>query len=287
MTEPQVAWPDMSTEQISAAYNNSAAVGNFPQILSRFQAQSLAFYAKHPELRRVHYGSHERQCLDWVGAAGTAANAPLFLFIHGGYWQYCAKEDFSFIARGPLAHGMHVALVEYRLAPQVSMTDIVADIGACLDHLHTHAAALGIDTRHVCLSGHSAGGHLTALFRGHPLVTHAMPISALVDLAPIARTHLNQNLQLTEAQVKAFSPVRHLLPAGKPCTVVVGAAELPELVRHSVDYTQACRQAGDAVDYLALPGAHHFSVLDDLADPQGQQMLALQRMFDKSVFSSR
>ena len=92
MTEPYVAWPDMSTEQISAAYNNSAAVGNFPQILARFQAQSQAFYAEHPEVRRIHYGSRERQCLDWVGATGSAATAPLFIFIHGGYWEQVTQD---------------------------------------------------------------------------------------------------------------------------------------------------------------------------------------------------
>ena len=38
----------------------------------------------------------------------------------------------------------------------------------------------------ICLSGHSAGGHLTAANKDHPFVSHAFPLSALVDLEPIS-----------------------------------------------------------------------------------------------------
>lgn len=68
--------------------------------------------------------------------------------------------------------------------------------------------------------------------------------------------------------------------AGAPLTVAVGAAELPELVRHSREYAEACRAAGQPVAYLPVAGATHFSVLDDLADPEGAQMTALMARFD-------
>lgn len=270
----------LTQAQRDAAYSNSGAVGNFPDIMARFQARSAAFYGTHNCQRGLRYGPGERQRYDWIAAVGAQPSAPLFIFIHGGYWQYCAKEDFSFVAQGPLAHGMHVALVEYTLAPQARMTEIVADIGAFLDHMSTQCSALNIDTTRVCLSGHSAGGHLTAVHRDHPFVTHTLPISALVDLEPIRQTNLNQALGLSDEEVQLFSPLRHLHRGQKSCTVAVGGAELPELLRHSQVYANAAVECGQAATLLTLPGLHHFSVLDDLADPGGQQVRAVLDMFE-------
>jgi acetyl esterase/lipase len=76
---------------------------------------------------------------------------------------YYTKEDFAFVAQGPLAHGFNVALAEYTLAPEATMTRIVAEIRSLLDHLAASANAAGFGGRPVCLSGHSAGGQLAAL----------------------------------------------------------------------------------------------------------------------------
>ena len=64
---------------------------------------------------------------------------------------------------------------------------------------------------------------------------------------------------------------------GAPTTVVVGDAELPELVRHSREYAAQCRQCGETAKYVPVPGCNHFSVLEDLASPTGVQMTALTR----------
>lgn len=271
----------LAPAQLDAAYSNSGAVGNFPEIMARFQARSAAFYGARQVRRGLPYGSQPRQVFDWIGA-DTHGKAPLFVFIHGGYWQYCVKEDFAFIAEGPLALGMHVALVEYRLAPVARMSDIAADIAAFLEHLHAHLDEWGVDRARVCLSGHSAGGHLTAVHRSHVAVSHAMPISALVDLEPIRRTNLNAALQLSAGEIAELSPLRHLeTGAFKPTTLTVGGDELPELQRHSRCYVQAAQSLGQPVDLLTLDGLHHFSVLDDLAQADGRQMRALQRLFGR------
>ena len=51
---------------------------------------------------------------------------PLFVFIHGGYWQRNDKETFSFVAEGPGAIGINVAVPGYTLAPEATLADIVA-----------------------------------------------------------------------------------------------------------------------------------------------------------------
>lgn len=95
------------------------------------------------------------------------------IFIHGGYWQSCNKEDFAFITAGPLARGFDVMLVEYTLAPQTTLTEIHRQIGAALDAIGRQPGLCSP----VYLSGHSAGGHLAACWQAHP-VADAVPQSA-------------------------------------------------------------------------------------------------------------
>lgn len=262
----------MDRPALDAAYDNTKAIPDFPAVLADFRARSAALYAAASCRRDLRYGDHPRERYDWI-ACGQP-DAPTFVFIHGGYWQNCDKEDFAFIAGGPLARGFNVVLVEYTLAPEASMTRIVGEIGRLLDHLAADRDGLGTAGRPLVLSGHSAGGHLTAQFRAHPAVTAALPISALVDLEPIALSWLDDKLRLSAQEVDAYSPLRHV-GKGAPTVVAVGGAELPELVRHSDEYAAACATAGEPVELIHLPDCTHFSVLDDLAHADGRLLQAL------------
>lgn len=269
----------MDRTTLDAAYSNSGAVPGSARLMVDFRTRSANVYRDVTCRRQLAYGPLPRQRYDWF-AAGSA-DAPTFVFIHGGYWQSCTKEDFAFIVTGPLQRGFNVVLAEYTLAPQATMTQIVGEIGALLDHLLGDRDGLGIAGHPLCLSGHSAGGHLTAMHRSHPVVSHAMPISALVDLEPISLGALNDKLQLTAREVDVLSPLRHIDP-GAPMTILVGDAELPELVRHSRQYAADCQARGETARYLPVPGCNHFSILEDLAAPAGVQMTALaQAMLER------
>ncbi|MFC3567886.1 alpha/beta hydrolase [Paracoccus simplex] len=260
----------MTRQDLDTAYSNTGRLADFPGLMRDFRARSAALYAEHDCRRDLHYGPGARQTYDWLSCGRP--DAPAFVFIHGGYWQSCVKEDFAFCAAGPMARGHDVILAEYTLAPEASMTQIVAEIGRLLDHLAPRIAG-----RPLCLAGHSAGGHLAAMHRGHPAVGSVLAISGLFDLEPIGLGALNDKLQLTPAEIAACSPQRHIA-AGAPTLVAVGAGELPELMRQSDDYAAACRRAGQPAALLHVAGCDHFQVLDDLADPAGAQLTALARL---------
>ncbi|MBZ9782017.1 alpha/beta hydrolase [Pseudomonas sp. REP124] len=256
---------------LNQAYNNVAAVGNFPQIMQGFRQRSVETYARHAWQRDVAYGNALRERFDWYAQA--KAGAPTLLFIHGGYWQASDKDDYAFIAEGLIGAGFNVGLLEYTLAPEANMGTIVGQIGKALDYLMAHREALNIGPQ-VVLCGHSAGGHLTALHRQHPLLSLAMPISGLMELDPISRCWLNDKLQLSAEEIRRYSPQR-LIGEGAPLLVTVGGEELPELIRHSREYAAACREAGQVVSLIEVAGCHHFAVLDDLAQPDGEHLRAL------------
>lgn len=270
-----ILYRSMDRTTLDAAYNNTKAVPDFPGVLADFQRRSAKTYETESCRRNLRYGQRPRQTYDWLSCGQPGA--PTFVFIHGGYWQNCVKEDFAFVADGPLARGFNVVLAEYTLAPDASMTQIVGEIGALLDHLAADRDGLGTAARPLCLSGHSAGAQLTAIHRAHPVVTSALAISALVDLEPISLCWLDDKLRLGAHEIDAYSPIRHI-GHGAPMIVAVGAAELPELVRHTDDYAAACDAAGERVAHLHVPGCTHFSVLDDLARRDGMLLTALDAL---------
>jgi arylformamidase len=259
-----LAWRNMDRATLDAAYSNGEPPADF-------QTRSAAFYAAHAGELDLKYGSTPRERYDFFAAnagLGERLDAPTFVFVHGGYWQSCDKELCAFIGEGPLALGMNVVIAEYTLAPLASMTQIAGEIGRLLDCL--------VERGHttLVLGGHSAGGHLTAMHRGHRAVSQALCVSGLFDLEPISAGGLNDKLGLLEEEIARFSPIRNVAH-GAPMIVSAGDAERPELIRHSRDYAHVCTAAGERVIYTPLPGADHFSVLYDLADPSGLQLQAL------------
>jgi len=253
----------MDRAALDAAYNNTRAVSDFQAIFTGFQSRSARLYETSDCQRDLRYGDEPRERFDLFRA--HAVDAPTVVYVHGGYWQSLAKEDFAFVAQGPLELGCHVVLVEYTLAPQSSMTQIVQEIGRLLDHLTASRDVIGQGP--VGLVGHSAGGHLGLVHRSHPLLAHVMAISPLVDLEPISRSWLNEKLDLGMDEVERYSPLRHIAK-GAPTTIAVGAAELPELLRHASEYATAAAKSVE-LDYLVIDKRNHFTVLEDLASAGG------------------
>ena len=247
-----------------ADWNNAAAVANSAEIVAGWEARSARLRAAHPGGMDLRYGPEERNRIDFFPAR---RDAPVLAFIHGGYWQARAKEIFAFVAEGPLAWGINVALIGYTLAPQKRLDGIVAEIRASLDWLQQSLPLLGGTAIYV--SGWSAGGHLTAMTVDHRAVAGGLAISGIFDLEPMRLSYINDKLRLDEAEAKRNSPG----PTTKPLVVVYGAEELPELRRQSEDYARLLR--GKAV---ALPRHNHFTVLEELASPHGMLTALVRKM---------
>jgi arylformamidase len=262
----------MDRATLDAAYNNRAAVPGFAALSEERRARSEALRRRLRFEADLRYGDRPRQRLDFFHAG---SGAPVFAFIHGGYWQSNDKEPSTFLVEGPLARGFSVALIEYTLAPEAALDAIVAEIRAALDWL----AASGRASR-LFVGGHSAGGHLAAMMLGHRAVAGVLAISGLFDLEPIRLCYLNEKLGLSEAAARRNSPRLHIPKQAPALTIGVGAAELPELVRQSADYARALRAADIDARYLPLSGHDHFTVLDELARPQGMLCEALCAMGD-------
>lgn len=243
-------------------YDNSRTVTDETAILEDFQQRSQQAYADYAA-QTVYYGDGERYCYD-VFRSGKQ-NAPLLVFIHGGYWQWCAKEDFAFIVPPLLNAGWDVVLIEYPLTPTVTFAHVCDSVGHALEHL---AAQDTCQSQRVVLSGHSAGGHLSALHQAHPFIDEILAISGLYDLQPLQATHLNEALQLNQHDIDSLSPIKRPV-SNKPMHIVYGGQELDELQWQSTHYANFAQAQSAHVHQQALATDNHYSILDGVFGAQG------------------
>lgn len=261
--------------QLDQLYNNQAACPDEETLFAGFQERSAILYKTFKVTKNIPYGNSPRECFDHFPS--NQKNAPTFIFIHGGYWEFCNKEDYAFVADGVIRSGYNVILGEYNEAPNVSMTGIVAEITNLLDFLETNRDSFDINCDKVVLAGHSAGGHLASMLRDHPLVSHGMAISGIFDLYPISWSYINKKLKLTSVEIEQFSPIRHV-QIGVPMSVHNGSNELMELIRQSLEYAEVLLASGNAVIYQQMPGHNHFTELDEFCYPDGKLLRALNNL---------
>ena len=280
MTMPFEApdWRGMSQQDLDRGLNNGAAVAGSGDIVAGWDRRSAELRATHSDHLDLRYGPRERNRIDFLKAG---EKAPTLVFIHGGYWQMRAKEAFTLFAEGPMAHGINVALIGYTLAPEATLEEIVAEIHRGLDFLAEQLLGLGGDANRIAVSGWSAGGHLTAMALSHPRVKGGVAISGIYDLEPIRHSYLNEKLRLDEAMSRRNSPILQAGGPIKPLALTAGSGELPLLRRQTADFAAHRAKYGLPVSYEEIPGADHFTIMDQMLRPEGRITLMIKQLFER------
>ena len=267
----------LDTQWLDAQYNNRARVPDHAAIFERWREASRVTREQSRCELDVSYGDGVDERLDLFFT--PVPNAPVLIFIHGGYWRAFDKSDQSFIAPSFTADGAVVLVPNYSLCPAVTIEQIALQMTRVVAWAWHHAAEFGGDPSRIALVGHSAGAHLAAMLlccRWKEVdaelpflpVHGALGISGVYDLEPIRLTPFLSDLALTPASVKRLSPVFFPRPK-RPLHAVVGGDESDEFLRQ----TQMIRdQWGPTAVPVSetLVGHHHFDMLHNLADPAGR-----------------
>lgn len=275
-----VDWRTMSRGEVDRGLNNGAAVAGSADIIAGWEQRSAALRQRHPQHLDLRYGARERNRIDFLQSRD---NAPTLLFIHGGYWQHRSKEIFAVVAEGPMAHGINVALIGYTLAPDATLDEIVAEIYAGIDFLADRLPAFGATSGGIVACGWSAGGHLTSMALSNKHVRAGVAISGIYDLEPIRHSYLNEKLRLDEAMSRRNSPVRRPGGPAKPLSLVVGSAELPLLRKQTADHAGHRARYGLPVTYEEIPGADHFTIMNEMISPGGRITTLIRQAFERTA----
>jgi acetyl esterase/lipase len=273
-------WRLMSQQERDLGLNNGVAVPGSAEMAADWERRSAAMRKRYPDHIDLCYGPRERNRIDFLKAR---EKSPTVLFIHGGYWQTRAKEVFTIFAEGPMAHGINVALIGYTLAPDATLDQIVAEIHAGIDFLSRQLPSLGGDGKGIVVSGWSAGGHLTSMALSHPNVRAGTAISGIYDLEPIRHSYLNVKLGLDEAMSRRNSPMMEEGGPPKPLSLVVGSAELPLLRKQTADFAGHRAKFGLPVTYEEIPGANHFSIMQELLLPEGRITTLIRQLLERTA----
>jgi arylformamidase len=282
----KIVFQGYTAQQLEEQYNARAAVSDHEKMFAEWRLRSADYRGQSNCELDIPYTTTERGTLDLFLPQQT--DSPVHMFIHGGYWRAMDKSDFSFLAKGLVDRGALVAIVNYGRCPVFSITDIVQQMRDACNWLWQNIRKYGGNPDAIHLSGHSAGGHLTAmmmatdwpsLYPGLPLnlIKTGVPISGLFELDPMRYIPLNDDLNLDEKEARLNSPSFLQRLTDAPLTVAVGGDESNEFRRQSFDFFTTWGGEKGGLEYLELANLNHFTIIDQMNSPGNPLTETLRR----------
>jgi arylformamidase len=262
--DPHPVWRTYSVQQLAQQYSPRSQVPDVIAVFEQWTRDGAAFRQGHRGLD-LAYGREAAARFDLYRPA-EIAQPPLFVYIHGGYWQAITKEQNAQFAAGLVRSGFAVANLDYSYCPETPLPQIVLQIRAALNVLRREADNLSVDASRLHLVGHSAGAHLAAMLAADPdspPITSALLISGVFELKPLALLPMDRILGLTDpAVVRRNSPINFRPRPGCRVELAVGGRESDEFKRQSADLAATWRADPPRV----VAERNHFDILDGLID---------------------
>jgi acetyl esterase/lipase len=236
-----------------------------------------------------HQGDGYRLRLDIYRPAGiTVSDEPLpaVIQVHGGGWIAGSRAEQGIPLLNHLASNGWIGFnIDYRLSPRATLPDHVIDVKRAIAWVREHASELSIDPARICLTGGSAGGHLTALaaltaddrslqpgFEGSDTsVAAAVPFYGVYDLRDLGgvyypelrdwlfrRIVIKRDWDTAPDAYEAVSPLYRVHPAAPPFLVFHGARDTLVPVEDARIFVERLQEISKSdVLYVELPGAEH------------------------------
>ncbi|WP_180900332.1 alpha/beta hydrolase [Martelella soudanensis] len=259
-------------------YRNRDFIPDFDAIMAETEARSRAFADRSRIERNVRYGPTPRQSFDLVFPPEPAPDAPLHMFIHGGYWRAGSKETHTLVAAPVIAAGGIAALVGYDLMPDTRLAEIVAQVRSAARHLVELAPDIGADPKRFTVSGHSAGAHLATLLASNapgddrppvlPKLRGMLLVSGIYDLSDIPGSFLKDEAGMRADEAQAWSPLASRHTPGPLRIITRGEVETAPFQDQAVALHALLTRDAQQAELRTEPGANHLSIVFELSDPQ-------------------
>lgn len=273
MSDRDLGWESLTDEECEREYSPSSCVGgDIEPFLTEYAEDSEASRAWCEDhgipLQTLGYGPLEAHTVD-LAVPQSPQPVPLLVYIHGGYWQQLSKLDSFGPAREFLERGVAYAAVDYTLAPDASLDEIVAECCEAVERLRSEAVELNIDASRIVLAGSSAGAHLAAMVATDATATTRpaamVLLSGVYELEPLIGTTINDAVGLDADAAARNSPARLPLVDPPPALVAHGDNETEQFKRQSGLFADLLAEAGGAVTKLEIEGRNHFDIVGDLS----------------------
>jgi arylformamidase len=221
------------------------------------------------------------------------ANAPLFVFVHGGAWREGDAQNYAFPAEMFVNSGAHFVALDFIAIREAGgdLRVMAEQVRRAIAWVYRNADSFGGDGSRLYVGGHSSGGHLCAVALttdwpgefGLPaaLVQGGLLMSGVFDMQPVRQAKRDAYLRFTDEIEQAMSPQRHTALLHAPVAITCGGDETPEFLRQSREFCAAVKAAGKPAELIEAVNFNHMEMLESLANPygpNGRAALALMRL---------
>jgi acetyl esterase/lipase len=211
---------------------------------------------------------------------------PAVIQVHGGGWIVGSRLEQGIPLLNHLAASGWVGFnIDYRLSPRATFPDHVVDVKRAIAWVREHAAEYGADPEFICITGGSAGGHLTALAAltpGDPAfqpgfeeadtsVSAAVPFYGVYDLTnadgvyypelrdDVLEPYVFKALYADEPErFRDASPTSRINSDAPPFLILHGDRDTLVPVADARHFAKTLREVSDSpVLYAELAGAEH------------------------------
>jgi acetyl esterase/lipase len=237
---------------------------------------ALSSIGSHRTATGLRYGDDDRLRLDLYQPADRAGPAavPLVVFVYGGSWNRGERADYRFVGEALSARGVAVAVVDYRLYPQVTYPAFLQDVARAVSYSLAHAAEWGADPRRVFVMGHSAGGYNAAMMALDPRWLAAaggrpqtlagwIGLAGPYDFLPIQNPEVKPVFHSPDVPPDT-QPIDYARGAVAPLPAFLAAPVADDLVnpeRSTAQLARTLRERGGAVVERHYAGVDHLTII--------------------------
>jgi len=196
-------------------------------------------------VRNRAYGDGPHRTLDLYHRRDRPSGGPILLHLHGGGFHSGdkAREARPVIRHLTSRRGFVCVSANYRLQPNVTLADQVADVRAAIAWVHAHAAEYAGEPRALFVTGSSAGAYLA------------------IQAACAGETGI-------AGLICRYGYYGNLAPSGDmpPILVIHGEKDIVVPASAARAFAERVRAvSSQTVVYAELPGAHHdFDVFESI-----------------------
>ncbi len=253
-------------------YNVRLHTPDFNDYFEKWERLSRETEKKLSVNRDISYGELTLEQLDIYPS--SQQHSKVLVFIHGGYWQMLDKSNFHFVANTFCADNITTVLLNYPLAPDYTMDQIVLSCSNAISWVYNNIATYNGDPNQIYIAGHSAGGHLATMMMTTQwsaidsklplkLIKGVCSISGLSNLVPIQLCYQNNGLRMDMETAIRNSPVSLGPLVTCPLLIAVGGGETEEFIDQSRELEIAWNKTNDQIKLIQVPGKNHYSIMDE------------------------
>jgi acetyl esterase/lipase len=239
---------------------------------------------KFQDLKYISNSKNKKHTLDVYSPLENGV-FPVLIFIHGGSWHTGCKETYQDFGRNFAAKGIVTVIINYRLGNEANFEDMASDCASAIRWVYDNIHAYKGQTSNIFLSGHSAGGHLSALVtlntkfileKGlHRVIRGCILIDAFgLNMDYVMHNNTSfyvkelQNVFTTSpAKWKEAAPVHFIKGNSVPFFLFTGGKTYPYLTMDNEVFKMNLEENKVPYVYKVIPFRNHVEMITTMQNP--------------------